>query len=108
MLKTIGLGPVPIDAFPRQTPARFYGDWLDTEESQRLLQFQTRDINNQLADMKHHFRLISPVVTRTGDVTSSFGFLRALRMTPHYRTLAQRRWESLLTSHSPARHTRLA
>ncbi|WP_068270278.1 NAD-dependent epimerase/dehydratase family protein [Aldersonia kunmingensis] len=62
LLKTIGLGPVPIEAFARTTPPRFYGDWLDTEESQRLLQFQTRDITNQIADMKKAFGLISPIV----------------------------------------------
>ena len=48
LMGTIGIGPVPIDAFLRSTPPRFFGDWLDTEESQRLLQFQTRGIDEQL------------------------------------------------------------
>ncbi|MCX5044724.1 NAD(P)-dependent oxidoreductase [Aldersonia sp. NBC_00410] len=62
LMKTIGIGPVPIDAFPRTTPPRFYGDWLDTEESQRLLGFQSRGIDEQIADMKKHFGLIAPLV----------------------------------------------
>lgn len=70
LLKTMGIGPVPIEAFPRRTPPRFYGDWLDTEESQRLLRFQSRGIDDQIADMKKHFgvlpalvRLVRPLAT---------------------------------------------
>ncbi|MBV8349849.1 MAG: NAD(P)-dependent oxidoreductase, partial [Mycolicibacterium sp.] len=53
LMSAIGIGPIPIDAFVRSTPPRFFGDWVDTEESQRLLQYQRRGLNEQLEDMKN-------------------------------------------------------
>ena len=52
---------MPIDAFLRRTPPRFYGDWVDTEESQRLLRYQTRGLNEQLDDMKKDFGVLVPI-----------------------------------------------
>ena len=52
LMNAIGIGPIPVDAFVRRRPARFFGDWVDTEESQRLLQYQKRGLDEQLEDMK--------------------------------------------------------
>jgi hypothetical protein len=43
LMSAIGIGPIPIEAFVRTKPARFFGDWVETEESQRLLQDPNED-----------------------------------------------------------------
>ena len=40
LMGAIGIGPIPVDAFVRTSPARFFGDWVDTDESQRLFNYQ--------------------------------------------------------------------
>ncbi len=70
LMSAIGIDPIPIKAFVRTKPPRFFGDWVDTEESQRLLQYQKRGLNEQLEDMKKDFgklvpfiRLVRPLAT---------------------------------------------
>jgi hypothetical protein len=58
----VGIGPISHDAFLRAKPARFFGDWVDTEESQRLLRYQTRTLNEQLEDMKKDFGMLVPFI----------------------------------------------
>src|SRR4029450_12218296 len=36
LMRAIGIGPLPTEAFVRTEVPRFFGDWLDTEESPRL------------------------------------------------------------------------
>ena len=60
LMGAIGIGPIPVDAFVRTKPPRFFGDWVDTEESQRLLQYQKRGIDEQLEDMKKDFGKLVP------------------------------------------------
>lgn len=62
LMGAIGIGPIPADAFLRRTPPRFFGDWADTDESQRLLQYQQRGLDEQLKDMKKDFGLLVPLV----------------------------------------------
>ena len=62
LMNSIGIGPIPVDAFVRRTPRRFFGDWVDTEESQRLLQYQQRGLSDQLDDMKKDFGLLVPLI----------------------------------------------
>ena len=62
LMGAIGIGPIPVDAFARAKPARFFGDWVDTEESQRLLQYQKRGLDEQLEDMKKDFGKLVPVI----------------------------------------------
>jgi nucleoside-diphosphate-sugar epimerase len=62
LMDAIGIGPIPIDAFIRQTPPRFFGDWVDTNESQRLLLYQQRGLPDQLADMKSDFGVLVPLI----------------------------------------------
>jgi nucleoside-diphosphate-sugar epimerase len=62
LMSAIGIGPIPEDAFVRRNPARFFGDWVDTQESQRLLQYQTRGLDEQLEDMKKDFGVLVPLI----------------------------------------------
>lgn len=50
MLGEIGLKPLSRNAFQIKEPIEFHGDWLDTEESQRLLNFQRHDIQQHYRD----------------------------------------------------------
>jgi hypothetical protein len=66
----IGIGPIPAEAFVRTEVPRLFGDWVDTEESQRLLQYQRRclsdlkdDIRKRLGAVGPLVRLLRPVVT---------------------------------------------
>ena len=70
LMGAMGIGPLPIDAFVRQRPARYFGDWADTAESQQLLQYQQRGLDAQLEDMRNDFgakrhlvRLVRPLAT---------------------------------------------
>src|SRR3546814_10898785 len=47
MFNAIGLRPVDPRVL-RSGPPRFFGDWLDTVESQRLLQFQRHSLDDIL------------------------------------------------------------
>lgn len=49
ILTTVGVGMLPDEAFSR-TP--YPVDWLDTEESQRLLRYQQRTLDDYLADLR--------------------------------------------------------
>jgi nucleoside-diphosphate-sugar epimerase len=62
LMNAIGIGPIPVDAFVRRMPFRFFGDWVDTEESQRLLRYQQRGLNEQLGDMQQDFGLLVPII----------------------------------------------
>ena len=62
MLSAIGMGSLPAEAFVRTEVRRFYGDWVDTEESQRLLQYQKRGLREQKADMSKNFGAILPLI----------------------------------------------
>ncbi len=50
----MGIGMLPESAFRVATKPEeyFYTDWLDTEESQKLLQFQTRSFQDYIDEMK--------------------------------------------------------
>ena len=70
LMGAMGIGSLPAEAFVRTKPRRFFGDWLDTEESQRLLQYQKRGLAELKADMRADLgalvpliRLLRPVVT---------------------------------------------
>lgn len=54
ILGSMGLEMLPPEAF---ATAPFATDWLDTEESQRLLHYQTRTLGDYLVDMK---RMLGP------------------------------------------------
>jgi nucleoside-diphosphate-sugar epimerase len=62
MLRAIGIGALPAEAFVQTEVRRFYGDWVDTEESQALLQYQKRGSNELTADMRRELGLLAPVI----------------------------------------------
>ena len=72
MLTSIGLLPLPREVFQLKEPIIFHGDWLDTKESQRLLQFQRYDVQqlhkdfwNSLGFAKHSLcilKLFAPLL----------------------------------------------
>ena len=54
LLEGMGVGMLPDSAFRIATKPEeyFYTDWLDTEESQQLLQFQSRSFEDYIEEMK--------------------------------------------------------
>jgi nucleoside-diphosphate-sugar epimerase len=70
LMSAMGIGSLPAEAFVRTPVPRFFGDWVDTEESQRLLQYQKRGLAELKADMRADLgalvpliRLLRPLVT---------------------------------------------
>ena len=70
LMSAMGIGSLPAEAFVRTEVRRFFGDWVDTEESQRLLQYQKRGLGELKADMRKDLgalvpliRLLRPLVT---------------------------------------------
>ncbi len=66
VLEAMGVGMFPKEAFSTMP---FYTDWLDTEESQRLLQYQQRTLDNYIRDMlailgfrRHLIQMFRPLV----------------------------------------------
>ena len=62
LMGSIGIGPIPAEAFVRTAVPRFQGDWLDTEESQRLLQYQKRGVPELKADMRQDLGVVAPLI----------------------------------------------
>jgi nucleoside-diphosphate-sugar epimerase len=58
----LGIGPFPPEAFVPGAVKRFPGDWLDTAESQRLLQYQTRGLSELGADMRRELGMLAPLI----------------------------------------------
>jgi hypothetical protein len=68
----LGIGPFPAEAFVRTEVPRFLGDWLDTEESQRLLQYQTRGLSELQADMRRDLGVVAPLIRMLRPVATWF------------------------------------
>jgi len=95
MIGSIGLKPLPREAFQIKEPIIFHGDWLDTEESQRLLKFQRhsaqqlhQDFWNSLGLAKHALLLLKPISPLV-----SWGIAQS---SPFYRKQKSRQQKSLL------------
>jgi len=77
-LDTMGLGPLPESAF---NPSReFYGDWVDTAESQAMLTYQRHQFEHSLAELRKDLgpkrflaKLFAPAIRR-----------QLLRHSPYY------------------------
>lgn len=72
LMGSLGLGPLPAEAFVRGPVPRFPGDWLDTEESQRLLQYQTRGLAELTTDIRRHLGLLAPLIGLTRPLATWF------------------------------------
>jgi hypothetical protein len=62
LMRAIGIGAMPAEAFVRTEVPRFFGDWVDSEESQRLLQYQKRGLDELKADMRKSLGVVAPLV----------------------------------------------
>jgi nucleoside-diphosphate-sugar epimerase len=62
LMGSIGIGPIPAEAFVRTPVPRFMGDWLDTDESQRLLKYQERGLSELTADMRRDLGVVAPLI----------------------------------------------
>ncbi|MHA1947574.1 MAG: NAD-dependent epimerase/dehydratase family protein [Candidatus Hodarchaeales archaeon] len=83
LFQVMGLGQLPREAFkvPEKDDEWYYTDWMDTEESQRLLNYQNHSYEDYLIEMKKNIgfkryimKLISPLIRR-----------RLLKQSPYYK-----------------------
>ena len=81
MMSAMGIGPLPAAAFVRTEVRRFFGDWLDTEESQRLLQYQKRGLGDLKVDMRKDLGAIVPLIRLLRPVVTWF----VVRSSPYLR-----------------------
>lgn len=79
LLGTMGLGPLNPAKF-RPGPSYFFGDWLDTRESQALLRFQRHSLEDYFTAMRqrvgfkrHLIRLVAPLANRHIEKHSPYG-----------------------------------
>lgn len=72
LMDPIGIGPVPAEAFAKAEHPRFTGDWLDTDESQRLLQYQTRGMDELKEDLKNGLGALVPLVRMLRPIATWF------------------------------------
>ena len=79
LLGAMGLGPLRAAKF-RPGPTYFFGDWLDTRESQELLQYQRHTLEDFFAAMRRHvgpkrhlLRLVAPLANRYIEKHSPYG-----------------------------------
>ncbi len=73
LFQMMGIGKIPREAFkvPEKDDDWYYTDWMDTEESQSLLNYQTRTFEDYLDELKksigfqrYIMKLISPLIRR--------------------------------------------
>jgi nucleoside-diphosphate-sugar epimerase len=82
MLAAMGVDPLPDDAF---SSARYATDWLDTEESERLLHYQRHtfdDIAEEVASSLGWKRRLVPLATPLARAA-------ILRLSPYYKATAR-------------------
>jgi nucleoside-diphosphate-sugar epimerase len=85
LMGAMGIGPIPIDAFVRANPPRFFGDWVDTEESQLLLQYQKRGLTEQLEDMRQDFGMLVPLIRLVRPLATWFVTRRSAHLAENRR-----------------------
>jgi nucleoside-diphosphate-sugar epimerase len=81
LLDAMGIGPLPAEAFVRTDVRRFFGDWLDTEESERLLHYQKRGLRELKADMRTDLRAVVPLIRLLRPLATWF----VLRASPYLK-----------------------
>jgi nucleoside-diphosphate-sugar epimerase len=62
LMNTIGIGALPAEAFVRTAVRRFFGDWVDSEESQKLLAYQKRGLGELKADLRKDLGAMAPLI----------------------------------------------
>ena len=87
MLGAIGIGPLPVEAFVRTEVRRFYGDWSDTAESQSLLRYQERGLNELTSDMRRELGSLAPLIRLLRPLATWY----VIRSSPYLRENQRRR-----------------
>jgi nucleoside-diphosphate-sugar epimerase len=72
LMAGLGIGPIPEDAFVRTGIPRLLGDWVDTEESQRLLKYQRHGLAEYQADMRKDLGALVPLIRLLRPVATWF------------------------------------
>ena len=62
LMNAMGIEALPPEAFVRTAVRRFFGDWVDTEESQRLLAYQKRGLGDLKADLRKDIGAMAPLI----------------------------------------------
>jgi nucleoside-diphosphate-sugar epimerase len=86
LMDPIGIGPVPVEAFVKANHPRFTGDWLDTDESQRLLRYQSRGMDELKEDLKNGLGALVPLVRLLRPIATWF----YVRSSPYLKANRQR------------------
>ena len=73
---------LPEEAFKEEEKNEdwFYIDWMDTKESQEILQFQTETLQQYVNRMKHDFRFRRLAIK----IISPLAILILLNMSPYF------------------------
>jgi hypothetical protein len=81
LMRAFGIGPLPRDAFVRRDPPRFLGDWVDTEESQKLLRYQTRGLDDLRRDTQQDVGALAPLIRLLRPLINTF----VIRSSPYWK-----------------------
>jgi len=83
IFESMGIGMLPDSAFKVATKPEeyYYTDWLDTEESQRLLQYQTRTFDDYIEEMKSQLGMMKYVAKLFKGQAQK----RILKVSPYYK-----------------------
>jgi len=83
LFESMGIGMLPDSAFRVATKPEeyYYTDWLDTEESQRLLQYQTRTFEQYVEETKAQMGMMKYVAK----MFKSQAQKRLLAASPYYQ-----------------------
>jgi len=83
IFESMGIGMLPDSAFRVATKPEeyYYTDWLDTEESQRLLQYQTRTFDDYIEEMKSQLGMMKYVAKLFKGQAQK----RILKVSPYYK-----------------------
>lgn len=76
ILVAMGGKPFPENIFGTQG---YYTDWMDTEESQRVLQFQNHSLNDYIAELDQKFKYLRPFLVPLVPVIRYY----LMRKSPH-------------------------
>ena len=83
MFDGVGIGMLPDSAFKVATKPEeyFYTDWLDTKESQEILQFQSRSLDEYIEEMKSRLGVLGSLAKIFRPIARWY----MLRQSPYYR-----------------------
>jgi UDP-glucose 4-epimerase len=81
-LELLGIGRLPEHAFSGEP---FHCDWLDSDESQRLLEYQSRTFDDYLTELRRHYGWRTPLVKAVAPLIRA----AMLRRSPYLKVAAR-------------------